>query len=293
MLAIAAVGAAYYGFSQAVIARQQQILAQQRQAEAEAAKATAQQRQAEAEDAKAQAETRKTAQRSAVLAAGTATGLANEGSTDAALLLLLDSARWFDDTNVPDEVRIAFTNAMQKTERATVSLTAPNVRTFPLRSALVLVDDATGEINAIKDKATPTVFKQTGADKSQVELIMDDEAEHGFFLLRESGTIEALDLDTMNSRPLGAFAPPNMGSPPKASSAFGNADAGVIIRVFQSAPSNREVMQLYDLSGGKAFESVEDHYFDKYNQCRKIVGRSFFSGSDRQRFETIRARRRR
>ena len=291
LLAVAAIGAAYYGFSQAGIARQQQGLAQQRQTEAEAAQKTAQQRQAEAEAAKAtaQAETRKTAQRSAVLAAGTATGLANEGSTDAALLLLLDGARWFDDSNAPDEVRIAFTNAIQKTARTTVSLIAPNLRAFPLRSALVLVDDTTGDISAIKDKATPAVFKQTVADKSPVELIVEGQGEDGFFVLRANGAVETFDLKAMTSSVRGRFEPlKSSQGPPPAGKAFGFAEAGVIVRAYD----NGQTMQLYDLYQNRAFQGriAQDLNIDENANIQRLPGNQFSvfaSGADASAFRLM------
>ena len=100
----------------------------------------------------ARAATRTTAQRSAVLAANTAKQLSDGGAIDAALLLMLDGARWFDDASAPEEIRFAMYQAVDQATRTTQIPMFPNMRAFEATAALVLVNDGTNDILAISDK---------------------------------------------------------------------------------------------------------------------------------------------
>jgi hypothetical protein len=97
-------------------------------------------------------------ERSALLAAHASLSLTEEGSLDAALLLLLDSANLFDDQSVPDEIRIAFTKALEKKARLETRTLFPNMQVFETDAALLLVNPATNDIWKLTDAVDPVLL---------------------------------------------------------------------------------------------------------------------------------------
>ncbi|MFZ3325773.1 MAG: hypothetical protein WA231_07705 [Methylocella sp.] len=95
--------------------------------------------------------------------------MTDEGSLDAALLLLLDSAHLFDDQSVPDEIRIAFTKALEKKARIETRNLFPNMQVFETDEALVLVDPATNDndIWKLTDSIDPIRLMAVGSDRGK------------------------------------------------------------------------------------------------------------------------------
>jgi hypothetical protein len=293
VFAISAGAGAYLARQQRAEAEQQRTLAQERQIEAEAAKANAQKRQTEAEEAKAaaQAETRKATQRSAILAAGAATGLANEGSTDAALLLLLDGARWFDNDNVPDEIRIAFTNALQKGEHVTIAPIPPNAQMNVFRSAIALTDNSEHDFRIIKSKAEPASLRNLDKNDADISLILEGAGDDNLFVLRKDFNLERVDLNTLTIGGVGAFPYPRLGRQFKSERIVSFPDANVVVRILQDdsskdsgaqGPSGKETyIQIYDLTKNITFEGgikTDDEIksFERYNRISRFGGELFF-----------------
>ena len=107
---VAAIIAAVFGFRQAEKAERQMVIAKERD--------------------EAERQTVKTEQRSAVLAVNVARSLTADGELDAALLLMLNGARWFNDASVPDEVPIGLTKALEMKSRIEVKTLFPNMQVF-------------------------------------------------------------------------------------------------------------------------------------------------------------------
>jgi hypothetical protein len=202
-LAALAIVAAAYGFRQAQIAGQQTLKAEQR---------------------------------SALLATSVSQSLTAEGSLDQALLLLLDAARVFDDTSVPDQMRIALTKALQKRERVEIKNLFPNIQVFETSDALVLIDPAANDIWKLTNSIEPQRIVAGTPGDSKVIKLGPSASGKEYIVLRENLEVERIDASTGARKKAGAFHEPK-GRPGLTYQAADSriTDDGLIIRSFSHA----------------------------------------------------------
>ena len=91
-----------------------------------------------------------TARRSAMLAAGSAEGLATEGLTDEALLVLLDAANAFPD-ELPDRLTIAFEDVITQASRFDDVYLEKGAVAYPVTDGFVVHNAATGDLSRVTD----------------------------------------------------------------------------------------------------------------------------------------------
>jgi hypothetical protein len=211
VLAVLAIGAAIYGFRQAQDTQQQTVIAKQKSDIAEQQSAIAEQQKAIAEQGKveAQQQTLKAEQRSAVLAASVSESFTEEGSLDQALLLMLDASHAFDDNSVPDEIRIALTKALEKTEKIGTRQLFPNMQIFEVDGALLLFDPATKNIWKLTDSIDPKKFVAGSPDDPAIINLQQSADGKDYIVVRENLNVERIDATSGARRKIGAFSPPS------------------------------------------------------------------------------------
>jgi hypothetical protein len=91
--------------------------------------------------------------RSARLAARASQSQTDEGDPDAALLSLLEFADLFTDESVPDEIRIAYTKALEKKARVQERAFVRGAQIFEVEDALLVIDQHTRGVFAL-DQST-------------------------------------------------------------------------------------------------------------------------------------------
>ena len=248
---VVAIGAAVFGFRQADIAKEQKTNAEQQTVIAKEQKANAEQ------------QALKTEQRSAVLAANVARSLTAEGELDAALLLLLNGARWFDDASVPDELRIALTRALEKKSRIEVNMLFPNMQVFETDAALLLVNPATHDIFKLTDSLSPDrLVKGSTADSPILKLRQSAQGDD-VIVLRKNLEVERINLATGMRRKVGVFPQPQAelgGRNEEELDGAGEAEIthnGLVVREFSYERPNGEwgdYAQIMDAGTGRIVE---------------------------------------
>jgi hypothetical protein len=222
--AVVALGAALWGFSEADVAEQ---------------------------------EAKKAEQRSAMLAANIARGLTDEGSLDAALLLLLQGSRWFDDKSAPDEYRIGFTKVLEKKSLVEVAVLFPNMQLYETDAALILVNPATNDIFTLKDSLSPNHVYTGSTSDSPVHSLRQGTQPNELLVVRKSLVVQSINIDTKSVRTVASF--------PKLDAALGKADDddidvrpnGLVIRTvaFSSGPNKDSGrIQILDSQSGRILE---------------------------------------
>jgi hypothetical protein len=148
-------------------------------------------------------------ERSALLAAHVSRSLTDEGSLDAALLLLLDSAHLFDDQSIPDEIRIAFTKALEKKARIETRNLFPNMQVFETDAALLLVDPKTNDIWKLTDSIDSV--RLIAGSSSHCKILGMRQSAKGDYLIavRENLEVERINLTTGAIRKIAAFPTPS------------------------------------------------------------------------------------
>jgi hypothetical protein len=211
-LTVAFLVAAGFGFFQANEATQRTMIAKRSQMEAEQQKM-------------------KVEQRSALLAANVARSLTEEGSLDPALLLMLESARVFDDKTAPDEIRIAFTRALEKKERIETRTLFPNMRVFETDAALLLVDPATNDIWKLTDSIDPKRLVAGAPGDGAIATLMQSRNGKNYVVVRETLEVELIDAATGSRRKIGAFPKSKKGTEEVYSDETTQTEDGLVIRV--------------------------------------------------------------
>jgi hypothetical protein len=207
VLAVLAIGAAFFGFWQARVATEQRANAEQQKSIVEQQKADVEQQKtiAENERANAQQQTLKAERRSAVLAANVSQSFSAEGALDQALLLMLDASHVFDDKSAPDEVRIAFTKALEERQNIEARGFFPNMSIFATDDALLLFDPASKDIWKLTDGLEPRRLHQGAPGDSPITELRQSPTAKDYIALRENLAVERIDAATGARRTVGVF----------------------------------------------------------------------------------------
>ena len=198
-----------------------------------------------------------------MLAANVARSLTAEGELDAALLLLLNGARWFDDASVPDELRIALTRALEKKSRIEVNILFPNMQVFETDAALLLVNPATHDIFKLTDSLSPDrLVKGSTADSPILKLRQSAQGDD-VIVLRKNLEVERINLATGMRRKVGVFPQPQAelgGRNEEELDGAGEAEIthnGLVVREFSYERPNGEwgdYAQIMDAGTGRIVE---------------------------------------
>lgn len=147
-------------------------------------------------------------QRSAVFAASTSQKLIDEGSLDYALLLMLDAAHAFNDQSVPDEVRIAFTEALLSRERMVRRKLFPNMQVFETDDALLLFDPARRDLWKLTNSIDLQRLVVGSADDAGIVALRQSPDGKSYIVFRDNLQVERIDAATGNRQRVGTFTAP-------------------------------------------------------------------------------------
>lgn len=100
-------------------------------------------------------------QRAAILSIASSRAELANGDVNAALLLLLEASKSFDAENAPDDLLIAFDEALQRANAETMLELKPGSRLFPAPFGAIIASP-TGEISVMRDAKGPRPFGQAG-----------------------------------------------------------------------------------------------------------------------------------
>lgn len=142
---------------------------------------------------------------SAMLAAAVAQSKAAEGSLDPALLLMLDGAQAFDDKSVPDEIRIAFTKALEKKSRIESTTLFPNMQIFETDAALIVANPKTHALFKFTNSPNPTRLYEGSTNDSPILQLEQSADGKDIIVLRENLEVQRIDLEKGTARKVGAF----------------------------------------------------------------------------------------
>lgn len=143
-------------------------------------------------------------QRSALLATNLARAKAEEGRVDESLLLLLDSAKQFNETNVPDEATIAFYRTLERAAKQSVFDIPPNAGIFQLEDAFYIVAPQTREMLRFDGTGAPEVIWTA---KSPVKALQLHPNGRDLILVAEDLSVVLLDWRHGTQRDLGRLQP--------------------------------------------------------------------------------------
>ena len=233
-------------------AEQETVKAEQERSRAEQERLKAEQERLKAEQQALRAE-----QRSAVLAARVSQSFTAEGALDQALLLMLDAARVFDDASVPDEIRIAFTKALQKRERVETRTLFPDIQAFETDDALLLLDPATNDIWKLTDALDPQ--RLVAGSPSDRKILIFRQSANGkeYIALRENLDVERIDAASGARRKVGTISAPR--TPSGRSYQLDDTrmtDDGLIVRSFSTTDTGdtANYFQAFDAETGRMIE---------------------------------------
>jgi hypothetical protein len=291
ILTALALGAAWFAFDRAREAKNETQIAQRNATEAEKQKANAKEQTLIAEQRKKDAEQQelKAEQRSARLAANAANSLATDGALDQSLLLMLNAAQWFDDNSVPDDIRIAFTKALQKKSRIEINKLFPELQVFETDAALFLVNRQTNDIFTVTNSLSPTrIFKGTPQD-SQIFSLKQSVNRGDVVIVRENLDVQRLNLQSGSVREIGAFTKPLVD--PKDVDETSNEepkiwDDGLVVRTVALKTGDERHVQIIDAYTG---QKIEVNLPDSLPQLGKLNGGGIFAfdGENKKAFRLI------
>jgi hypothetical protein len=249
-LAVAAVGGAFFGFQKASEAKRETLRAEQR---------------------------------SAVLAANVARSFTEEGAPDQSLLLMLDAARVFDDTSVPDEVRIAFTKALQEKQQIDTKILFPQMEVFETDDALVLVDPATQDIWKLTDSIEP--MRLVAGSPKDVAILKLRQTLDGkdYIVVRENLDIERIDSHSGARRKLGSLPEPTGGPWGQDNEPLLDiTDDGLVVRKFSASGASNAYIQIFDSQTGHLMTGEEPNviYFSRFVRKNAADGLYAISSSN-------------
>ena len=212
---------------------------------------------------KAEQQAVKTEQRSAVLAVNAARSLTDDGALDSALLLMLNGARWFNDASVPDEVRIAFSKALELKLRIEVNTLFPNMQVFETDAALLLVNPATNDIFKLTDSLSPPRLVEGSTADSPILALRQSAKGDDVIVLRKNLEVERINLETGVRGRVGVFPQPKAQpgrvyeKPDWSNDEAEITDSGLVVREFSySSPGDKqgEYAQIMDSGTGQVVE---------------------------------------
>jgi conflict system STAND superfamily ATPase/TIR domain-containing protein len=258
VLAVLAIGAAIFGFLQAKVATEQKGIVEQQKADVEQQKTVAEQQKTIAE------------RRSAILAAKVSQSFSAEGAVDRALLLMLDAAHVFDDKSAPDEILIAFTKALEKSQNIEAKTLAPNVSTFPTGDALLLFDPISKDIWKLTDRVEPKQLYQGAPSDGAIIALRSGLTTKDYIVLRANGVVERIDAATGAKRTVGVF--PAAKGPPGVKYETADreriTDDGLVTREFDgnSNAGSSYFYQILDADNGRILEGTLDGAFTLFHR---------------------------
>ncbi|HEV7277085.1 MAG TPA: toll/interleukin-1 receptor domain-containing protein [Devosiaceae bacterium] len=152
----------------------------------------------------ASAEATENRRRTAQLQAEAAPRLADEGMTDAALLLLLDAAPSLGNP-VTDSVQIAYGRVLDRAVNSVSYPIRPNSTVFETPDAIYLVDPQTNDIFRLTDSVPPPQVL-IGDPQDESVLAVRDVKDH-LIVVRSDGTVERFAEGTQERSNVGLLPP--------------------------------------------------------------------------------------
>jgi hypothetical protein len=146
--------------------------------------------------------------RSARLAARASQSLTDEGSLDAALRLLLESADLFTDQSAPDELRIAFTKALEKKARVQENTLLNNSQIFEVEDALLIFNQQTKDVFALDRSIEPRLLFYGRPNDHQLLAVKQSFYSGDIIAVRGDLDVERVDLETGTRKSIGRFPKP-------------------------------------------------------------------------------------
>jgi TPR repeat protein len=181
----------------------------------------------------AQEQTRIAEQRSAILATSAAQSFTEEGALDQALLLLLNGARAFNDTTVPNEIRIGFTKALQKRERIETRTLFPNMQIFETDDSLLLFNPLTKDIWKLTGSIDPKRLIAGSPNDAGIQTLQQSADRTEYIVLRTNLDVERINSTTGTLRKIGTIPqPPNGQGAPYELLETSITEDGLIVRNF-------------------------------------------------------------
>jgi hypothetical protein len=147
-------------------------------------------------------------QRSAMLAAEVSQTFTNDGKLDPALLLMIEAARWFDDSSAPDEIRIALTQALERKARIQSNVLFRDMKVFETPGALILADPKTNDIFRLTNASAPARLVAGLRTESPVISLQQGRGAGDLILLRENHEVERVNIGSGERRKIGIFEEP-------------------------------------------------------------------------------------
>ena len=255
LLAIAAVGAAFYGFDQA------------KRADAEATRATEQAEIAAANETEAEVN-------AARLAVTVASAALDRGDTGTATNLLLKAAESFTDETAPDAMQIAFHRLNEAMEDKTIYDLPPGAVAVEGPDALYFIDGATGRVLRFDGSAAPEPVYDGGTEAAPIRMIRVLDDDRGMVIVREDGTVLRSMAPGEEPKPAGTVSllPAEMlEAYDRATEIAIERDGLVIVRHYEDEAG--PTIQILDSSTGHTYEGDEDLYNLEYVVLPE--GRSF------------------
>ena len=250
---------------------QWQVAENQRQvAEGQRQVAEGQRQAADKHKNDAQQQALKAEQRAALLSANVARSLTEEGALDQALLLMLDSLRVFDETSLPDALRIALAKTLEKKSQIETRFLFPNMQVFGTGDALLLVNPQTNDIWRLTDSLDPKLLVHGMPDDDRIEKIARPAKGDEYLVLRLNRDIEGINVNSGEKRKIVLPPPLQEGRALMEEETEFLAD-GLIVRKFSDTPDTdgaetnaqsdqKRHYQIFDTTDGRMlnFETPKD-----------------------------------
>lgn len=230
----------------------------------------------QADEAKQQTE--KAEQRSVMLATSAVQSLIAEGDLDAALLLLIDGSRWFNNTTSADEsrLRLALTDTLLETSKVKRNKLFPNMQVFETDSALLLVNPVTYDIFKLTDSIFPPRLVEGTPIESSIDDMQQSKEGGDVIVLRKNLEVERINLITGERHKVGVFPPPQS-LPGRVYSEYDRAkitENGLVVRSFSfdqpegdSESLARRYIQIMDTYSGQIVEGEEPFDVSAYERA--------------------------
>jgi len=240
LFALAAAGAAFYGFDQAKRADQQATLASE-QAEI----AAANQKDAEVSAAR--------------LAVTVASAAIDRGATDEAAELLLTAAESFDDSTAPDAMQVAFHRLNEAMEAKQVYPLPKDAVAVEGPDALYFIDAAAGNVLRFDGSAAPEVVYDGDAEAAPIRMIRVLDEDKGMVIVRTDGTVLRSPAPDSTPEVVGAVSLAPEGSLEgydRDRELVITRDALVVVNHYEGEPS----LQILDTATGHAYAGTDENY---------------------------------
>lgn len=135
--------------------------------------------------------------RSSLLSANVASRLSEQGEIDQALLLLLDGAKYYDETSAPDEIRISLYKAIDRKAKISVYDTPEGTIDYQSMGEIFLVDEIKNDIYIVAGSPEPRLILKGKASDKKIENIKYFDYNKTLVILRNDGSVDTLRLDDL------------------------------------------------------------------------------------------------